>query len=172
MGKFNVPMTALAITAVVLTALAGCGVPPAASPPATTQANPTPTAACPITGTEPQSGNCVQYDGDAAMAANEMYRQRRKLGPEMQALFNQHVEPAKDVLNALARPVTADDIKGAFATLDLKEVQTDDDGNGVRFGVSVPGGGCLYGVVPLAGEVSVAAGGSIMDGGCLAMPGH
>ncbi|MDI2034734.1 hypothetical protein [Paenarthrobacter nitroguajacolicus] len=172
MGKTNAPMTALAITAVVITALTGCGVPPAASPPATTPASPTPTAACPITGTEPQGGNCVQYDGDAAMAANEMYRQRRKLGPEMQALLNQHVAPAKDALEALARPVTADEVKGAFAALDLKEVQTDDGGNGLRFGVSVPSGGCLYGVVPLAGEVSVAAGGSIMDGGCLEMIGH
>lgn len=125
-----------------------------------------------MAGTEPQQGNCVQYDGDAAMAANEMYRQRRKLSPEMQSQLNQHVEPARIALTALAKPATAGDIEAAFEAINLRDVQTDDGGNGVRFGVAVPSGGCLYGFVPGNGEVTIQAGGGIMDGGCLEMPGH
>ncbi|MFF1831787.1 hypothetical protein [Paenarthrobacter sp. NPDC058040] len=168
MGKTKTPITALATAAVVLLSLVSCGAPPATAP----QQSPTPTAACPIAGTEPQQGNCVQYDGDTAMAANEMYRQRRKLSPEMQSQLNQHVEPARTALTALAKPATAGDIETAFEAINLRDVQTDDGGNGVRFGVAVPSGGCLYGFVPGEGEVTIQAGGGIMDGGCLDMIGH
>ena len=167
-GKTRTPITALATAAVVLLSLVSCGAPPATAP----QQSPTPTAACAIAGTEPQQGNCVQYDGDAAMAANEMYRQRRKLSPEMQVQLNQHVEPARIALKALTRPATAGDIEAAFEAINLREVQTDDGGNGVRFGVAVPSGGCLYGFVPREGEVTIHTGGSILDGGCLEMSGH
>ncbi|MFK0002339.1 hypothetical protein [Paenarthrobacter sp. NPDC090522] len=169
MGNIQPSIPALATAAVVLLSLVSCGVPPTTAPP---QQSPTPTAACPSAGTEPQPNNCVAYDGNAAMAQNEMYRQRRKLSPEIQAQLNAHLDPAKEALNALDKPATPADVEAAFASLNLKEVQTDDGGNGVRFGVAVPSGGCLYGVVPGEGEATIQAGGSIMDGGCLEMFGH
>ena len=155
--------------AVVLLALVSCGVPPATEPPTSST---TPTAACPSAGTEPQPANCFAYDGDAAMAQNQMYRQRRKLSPDIQSQLEQHIEPAKTALSALPQPVTANEIETAFHALGLREVQTDDGGNGVRFGVAVPSGGCIYGVIPREGELTLQAGGSIMDGGCLEMFGH
>ena len=162
----------LTITAVVLSAVVGCAVPGTADS-TSTSPSPTPTAACPSAGTEPRTdSNCGQYDGEAAMAANETYRQRRKLTPEMLAQLDAHVGPARQALDALTRPANADDVETAFTALSLKEVQTDDGGNGVRFGVTVPSGGCLYGYVPLTGPATVETGGSIMDGGCLEMFGH
>lgn len=135
--------------------------------------SPTPTAACPDAGSELRTdSNCVQYDGEAAMAANETYRQRRKLTPEMLAQLDAYVGPARKALDALTRPANADDVETAFAEVSLNEVQTDDGGNGVRFGVTVPSGGCLYGYVPLTGPTTVETGGSIMDDGCLEMFGH
>ena len=160
---------ALAIAAVVLFAVAGCGVPTQVAP---TSSSPTPTAACPSSGTEPLAANCVQYDGNAAMAANEGYRQRRKLTSEMQQQLEQHISPARKALDSPTSPASAKDVEEAFAAISLSEVQTDDRGNGVRFGVAVPSGGCLYGFVPHEGEATVQAGGSIMDGGCLEMVGH
>ncbi|MGP0223294.1 hypothetical protein [Paenarthrobacter sp. NCHU4564] len=158
----------MATAAVVLLALSACGVPAAS----THSGAPTPTAACPSAGTEPLPTNCVPYDGDAAMAANETYRQRGKLSPDVQAELNQHIAPAVEALQKLPRPATADTVTAAFNGLHLKEVQTDDGGTGVRFGVTVPSGGCLFGFVPDQGDVTVQAGGGIMDGGCLEMFGH
>ncbi|MFJ4210464.1 hypothetical protein ACIPY2_18585 [Paenarthrobacter sp. NPDC089675] len=169
MGKTKAPLRALPAAAVVLLALVSCGVPPATTPANETT---TPTAACPSAGTEPRHANCFAYDGDAAMAQNEMYRQRRKLSPDVQSQLEQHIEPAKTALSALPQPVTANEIETAFEALGLREVQTDDGGNGVRFGVAVPSGGCIYGVIPREGELTLQAGGSIMDGGCLEMFGH
>ncbi|WP_347108494.1 hypothetical protein AAHB33_16625 [Paenarthrobacter sp. S56] len=162
-------MTALATAAVVLFALVSCGMPPTTEQPNNSA---TPTAACPRAGTEPQHGNCVPYDGDAAMAQNEMYRQRGKVSPEMQAQLNQRVEPARKALEALTRPASESQVKAAFQSMDLNEVQTDEGLGGVRFGVSVPGGGCLYGIVPTKEKVTIQAGGSTLDGGCLEMVGH
>ncbi len=98
MGKTKAPLTALPAAAVVLLALVSCGVPPATTPANETT---TPTAACPSAGTEPRHANCFAYDGDAAMAQNEMYRQRRKLSPDVQSQLEQHIEPAKTALSAL-----------------------------------------------------------------------
>ncbi|MET4622175.1 hypothetical protein ABIE18_003644 [Arthrobacter sp. 2762] len=162
----------LTITAVVLSAVVGCSVPGTVAS-RSTLTSLSPTAACPVAGTEPRTDStCAQYDGEAAMAANETYRQRRKLTPEMRAQLDAYVGPARKALDSLTRPPNADDVEMAFTALSLKEVQTDDGGNGVRFGVTVPIGGCLYGYVPLTGPATVETGGGIMDGGCLDMVGH
>jgi hypothetical protein len=106
------------------------------------------------------------------MAQNEMYRQRRKLSPELLAQLNQHVEPARKALAALPRPVTGKDIEAALTSADLADIRTDDGGTGVRFGAAARTGGCLYGFVPNTGEPEIATGGPIMDGGCMEMIGH
>lgn len=90
----------------------------------------------------------------------------------MLAQLDAYVGPARKALDSLTRPANADDVETAFSALSLNEVQTDDGGNGVRFGVTVPSGGSLYGYVPLTGPATVETGGSIMDGGCLEMFGH
>lgn len=106
------------------------------------------------------------------MAQNEMYRQRRKLSPDMQTQLDQHLEPVRTALEALTKPASESQVKAAFQSMDLTEVQTDEGLNGVRFGVSVPSGGCLYGMVPIKEKVIIQTGGSILDGGCLEMVGH
>ncbi|AOY69831.1 hypothetical protein IG195_11240 [Arthrobacter sp. TES] len=170
MGKTKPNRTAVAIAAVVLAALAGCAEAPATTTPSS--GSPTPTAACPTTGTEPQQANCIAYDGDAAMAQNDMYRQRRKLTPEMLTQLNQHVKPARKALAAVPRPFTGNDVEAALTSIGLMDIRTDNGGKGVRFGAAVRSGGCIYGFVPNDGEPELATGGPIMDGGCLEMLGH
>jgi hypothetical protein len=107
------------------------------------------------------------------MALNELYRQRRALTPDMQKHLDTYLDPARKALEALNKPTTATAVVEAFGSVGLTDaVQTDDNGNGVRFGAASPHGGCLYGYVALDGKVDIFTGGSIMDGGCLEMPGH
>lgn len=66
-----------------------------------------------------------------------------------------------------------DAVVAAFTDLGLGgDVQTDDNGNAVRFGAAVGDGGCITGYVGYDGSVMVDFGGTIKDGGCLAMSGH
>ncbi|MFJ6456176.1 hypothetical protein [Paenarthrobacter sp. NPDC091669] len=117
--------------------------------------------------------DCVVVDPEAAMAANELYRQRRALTPDMREHLNSYLEPARKALESLSEPTTAPAVVEAFGSVGLTDaVQTDDNGNGVRFGAASPQGGCLFGYVALDGKVDISTGGSIMDGGCLEMPGH
>lgn len=117
--------------------------------------------------------HCVVVDPEAAMAANELYRQRRVLTPDMREHLNSYLEPARKALESLSEPTTATAVVEAFGSVGLTDaVQTDDNGNGVRFGAASPQGGCLFGYVAFDGKVDISTGGSIMDGGCLEMPGH
>jgi hypothetical protein len=108
------------------------------------------------------------------MAENEGYRQQRPVSAEAQAQLDSYVSPARTALTALTKPATVADVKLALGSvgLDEREVQTDDIGTGIRFGAASSKGGCVTGSVGLDGTVDVSTGGSIMDGGCLAMSGH
>ena len=118
--------------------------------------------------------NCAFYDGDAAMAANETYRQRRSLSPDIKTLLEEYVEPAREALTSLGTQANPEKVSQALESVGLNksEIQTDDTGSGVRFGAAAPSGGCVYGYVSLDGAVDIAPGGSIMDGGCLDMIGQ
>lgn len=164
----------LALTIASGLAAAGCAGPNTVSI-ASASPSPTPTAACPSAGTEPMpETDCLFYDGDAAMAANEAYRQRRSLTPGMKAQLDAFLDPARAALESLSVPASADNVEYALKSVGLTDdgVQTDDAGNGVRFGAASPNGGCIYGYVALNGHVDISTGGSIMDGGCLEMFGH
>jgi hypothetical protein len=116
--------------------------------------------------------NCAVYDPDAAMAQNEGYRQQRTISPETKAQLETYVEPLRRALTSLQRPVTVADVKTALGTAGLdEEVRTHHVGRANRFGAA-PKGRCVTGFVGQDGAVSVSTGGSILDGGCLAMRGH
>ena len=118
--------------------------------------------------------NCAFYDGDAAMAANETYRQRMSLSPDMKTRLEAYLEPARVALTSLGTQANPAKVSQALESVGLNknEIQTDDIGSGVRFGAAAPSGGCVYGYVALGGAVDIAPGGSIMDGGCLDMIGQ
>jgi hypothetical protein len=121
-----------------------------------------------------QARHCAVYDPEAAMAENEGYRQQRPVTAEVQAQLDAYVGPARTALEGLKQPATVADIKQALGSigLDEREVQTDDIGTGIRFGAHSKTGGCVTGSVGVDGTVHLSTGGSIMDGGCLAMSGH
>lgn len=89
-------------------------------------------------------------------------------------LLEGYIEPARAALTSLGTQANPAKVSQALESVGLNksEIQTDDIGSGVRFGAAAPSGGCVHGYVSLEGEVGIALGGSIMDGGCLEMIGH
>ncbi|MBT2586675.1 hypothetical protein [Arthrobacter sp. ISL-95] len=168
----------LAVSIAGASATSSCAI-PGEIPPASTAiaepGSPTPTRLCRLVeGVPAAKEDCVVADPEAAMAVNELYRQRRALTPDMQNHLAFYLDPARRALDALSEPPTAKVVVEQFELVGLPRdsVQTDDNGNGVRFGVASPQGGCLFGFVALDGQVDISTGGSIMDGGCLDMVGH
>lgn len=183
MGRLCVPArtvsaavrAALVVSIVTGLSLAGCGVPGTGEEVLSGTASPSPTAACPrVEDIAGGQRNCAVYDPDAAMAENEGYRRQRPVSADAQAQLDSYVGPARTALESLRPPATVADVKRALGSvgLDAREVQTDDVGTGIRFGAGSSKGGCVTGNVSLDGTVYVSTGGSIMDGGCLAMSGH
>ncbi|MBT2533245.1 hypothetical protein J7E83_14170 [Arthrobacter sp. ISL-48] len=107
------------------------------------------------------------------MAENEVYRKERPVDAGSQAKLDSYIAPAQEALGKIPLPATQEGVKNALASVGLSrsDVQTDESGRGVRFGVSA-GGGCLNGFVGNEGQLQVGTGGFILDGGCLAMSGH
>ncbi|MFJ5956868.1 hypothetical protein ACIQC5_13030 [Paenarthrobacter sp. NPDC092416] len=168
----------LSLSIAVAMGVASCAIPgtvaatPSVSP---GSSSPTPTQVCRLVEGMPQvTEDCVVVDPEAAMAANELYRQRRVVTPGIQEHLESYVAPAREALESLNGAATAESVVQAFGSVGLLDdaVQTDDNGNGVRFGAASPQGGCLFGYVALDGTVEISTGGSIMDGGCLEMIGH
>ena len=167
-------LPALAVVVVTILSLTACGgAPGTVQGSVSATSSPSPTAACPrIDEMSDGQRNCAVYDPDAAMAQNEGYRQQRTISPETKAQLETYVEPLRRALTSLPRPVTVADVKTALGTAGLdEEVRTDDVGRAIRFGAAAKGG-CVTGFVGQDGAVSVSTGGSILDGGCLAMRGH
>jgi hypothetical protein len=174
-GPARAASAARVVTIVACLSLTGCGVLGSGGEARSGAPSPSPTAACPRVEEIPGGQrNCAVYDPDAAMAENEGYRQQRPVSAGAQAQLDSYVGPARTALTALTRPTTVADVKRALGSvgLDEREVQTDDLGTGIRFGAASSKGGCVTGSVGHDGTVYVSTGGSIMDGGCLAMSGH
>lgn len=164
---------AVSLAAVILV-LCGCASGSRTGSASTASPSPTPTAACPsIEDVPDDERDCAVYDPDAAMAENERYREELPVDADAQVALDELVEPARTELEALPVPATVDDVVAALASVGLREsaIQTLDNGTGVVFGAGAAGG-CITGWVELDGTVTVEASGFIMDGGCLAMPGH
>jgi len=155
--------TIFPLALLVLIAMTGC-----ASAPSAVGSASAPTAACPQQpGVELPAG-CAGYDPDAAMAANESYRQRIDLAPDVRAAADELVPDARSALETTrgSGTLTADAVRSALEDVGLRDVQTRSAGTNVLFGAAAPQGGCLYGSLS-AETVIVDAGGYIRDGGCL-----
>lgn len=149
----------------LLALTAGCAVTVDAAP----SASASPTAACPEQDGVPLPEGCAGYDPDAAMAQNDMYRQRLALGAEAQAANERLVQPITVALEELRTAdggFTEDDVRAALAEAGATAIQTRTGAGDVLFGAAGPVGGCVYGAVE-AERVTVEVGGIIMDGGCL-----
>lgn len=166
-------LPALAVLVVTILSLTACGAPGTVQGSVPATSSPSPTAACPrIDEMSDGQRDCAVYDPDAAMDQNEGYRQQRTISPETKAQLETYVEPLRRALSPLRPPVTVADVKTALGAAGLDdEVRTDDVGQAIRFGAAAKGG-CITGFVGQDGAVSVSTGGSILDGGCLAMRGH
>lgn len=169
-------MKALAVSALVVLAtafLAGCGQAPAE--PGDSQDSPAPTGACPSVEHQPMPDDCVGYDPDAGMRANDAYRQRGDLPPDLRdrALDHRDVIAAALGEAAAAGPLTAEQARDLLVPLGYEGVQaygSSDAGGGLAVGVST-GSGCVHGGVR-GTEVTLEVGGGIADGGCLPAEGH
>lgn len=155
--------------------LVGCGS-TAAGPAADAQPGSTATGACPMVDDQPMPDDCVGYDPDAGMRANDAYRQRSELPPEWQASALEHRDRIAAALTeaVAAGPLTVDEARAALEPLGYDDVQahgsSEAAGGGLAIGVST-GSGCVYGEVRDT-EVTLHVGGGIADGGCLPAPGH
>lgn len=111
---------------------------------------------------------CAPYDPEEAMALNDLYRQRADLTPEQAEASVGHIDAARTALEELraAGSWPEDDVRAALEGVGLADVQTRSGAGDVLFGAVPPEGGCIYGAVE-AEQVTVDAGGYIMDGGCL-----
>ncbi|MFC8923006.1 DUF6993 domain-containing protein [Cellulosimicrobium sp. NPDC057127] len=153
----------------------------AAAPAATASPSAVATGACPATVDAPDASSgatCAPYDGEAAMRANEAYRQRSGT-PEGDALAARSVPAVEAALAPLVtgEPLVRDDVVAALREAGFGDAAVTPTTSPLGLvatsfgvGVSVPGG-CVFGGVAPDG-VTLDAGGPIADGGCLAMPAH
>ena len=150
--------------------LTGCAsANPSAAPQAASTPAPTPTAACPEMPGVELPPECAGYDPDAAMAQNDLYRERMDMSDEAKAQNTQLLAAASASLESLrtsAQPVTENAVRAALEDAGALDVQTRAQSGAVLFGAAVPGGGCVYGAVEES-AVTAELGGFIMDGGCL-----
>lgn len=171
-------ITAMAAFVLALV-LAGCGdespVPGGTTSLSSPDPTPTVTGPCPTVDDQPVPEGCAPYDPDAAMRANDAYRQRGELPPDMREEALAHRDQIAEALSeaVAAGPLTADGAKAALEPLGYESVQSygsSEVGGGLAIGVST-GSGCVYGDVH-GTEVSLEVGGGIADGGCLPAEGH
>lgn len=167
--------TVSAFSVLAVACLVGCG----STTPDTAageRADSPPTGACPSVHDQPMPDDCVGYDPDAGMRANDAYRQRSELPPEWQGDAVEHRDRIAAALTeaVAAGPLTVDDARAALEPLGYDDVQAHGSsevaGGGLAIGVST-GKGCVYGEVR-GTEVTLDVGGGIADGGCLPAPGH
>ncbi|MFJ4160665.1 hypothetical protein [Microbacterium testaceum] len=154
--------------ALALAAVTGC------ASTTTGAAEPTPTPsvsasyACPTMEGVQLPPECAPYDPDAAMAANERYRDRMGIDDEARAAAEDAAPDIVAVLRAAAaeKELSADEVAALLVEAGALSPQVRAEARSVLFAVTGPEGGCLFGEV--AGtSVSVAVGGYILDGGCL-----
>jgi hypothetical protein len=167
----------LAAVVIATAGLAGC-----ASTASTSAPTPSGSPTCAVAaqpGVEPPEG-CIEYDPEANMALNERYRDRRPLSDAAQAAGDALVAPvtaALETLRASGGPITDASVRTALAGAGLEAggIQITAVPGSAAFGAgfSAPDGvaACVFGGIS-ADAVTVAAGGIIMDGGCLALEGH
>ncbi|WP_141938183.1 hypothetical protein [Microbacterium sp. SLBN-154] len=130
--------------------------------------SPTPTAACPAVPGVELPPECAPYDPDAAMAANDGYRERMPLSDEAVAANRELLPEVVVALDSLRSDgaVTPESVVATLHDAGLTDVQTRGDSNGLLFGAVGVAGGCFYGEISVQ-TVQIEVGGLILDGGCL-----
>lgn len=137
--------------------------------------SPSPTAACPYSGTEKTDiPGCAMYDGDKPIDQNYAYRVRGTPTPNDSAILDRALHLTRSSLQAIATPMPSNDqVTAALEAEGLTFVEVSgDSANEVQFWAEKEPSGCLFGkITPVAG-LTIEAGGFVADGGCHAIPGH
>jgi len=168
-GGEHMKRSAFALAVVLsLAAVTGC----ASNTTGAAEPTPTPSVsasyACPTMEGVQLPPECAPYDPDAAMAANERYRDRMGIDDEARAAAEDASPDVVAVLRAAAaeKELSADEVAALLVGAGALSPQVRAEARSVLFAVAGPKGGCLFGEV--AGiSVSVEVGGYILDGGCL-----
>jgi hypothetical protein len=162
-----VPIVAVALLA------AGCAARPGGTAAAFPSASVTPTAACPIVEGQEMPADCVPYDGEAAMAQNDAYRQRFEPGDDSRAEVEPQRAAAQEALASLVGgPLSVDAVRDALEAAgfdpDVPWVEpAGDPASPSSIGVIISVGGlCLVGTLD-AEHAEVETDGMIADGGCV-----
>ncbi|OAH51758.1 hypothetical protein [Microbacterium oleivorans] len=149
--------------------LAGCatGSSPAASPGGDAP-SPTVTAACPVQPHAELPPECAPYDPDAAMEANEAYRDRFPLTDDQEDAAAPVADRVRAGLEELrgAGGFSEAEVVDLLVAEGLAGVQSRTGAGDVLFGAMTPAGACVHGALE-AERVTVEVGGIIQDGGCL-----
>ena len=163
----------LVLALVVTAAAAGCASRPGAATAGDPTASVTPTAACPIVEGQEMPADCVPYDGEAAMAQNDAYRQRFDPSDDSRAEVEPQRAAAQDALAGLVgSPLSVDAVhdalEGAGFDPDVPRVEAaGDPAAPSSIGVIISVGGlCLVGTLD-AEHAEVETDGMIADGGCV-----
>lgn len=168
-------MGTLALTALLVTA---CAAPPGSEEAAPTQTTPEPSSiACAEMEGIKLPPECIPYDPEALMAANERYKERAPVSEEAFAGFEAKRPEITAAIKALQQngELSADAVaailtdEGIGNHVDALYVQEDADG--FNFGGAGPTGGCVLGIVSDT-EFEMNAVGYVLDGGCTALSGH
>ena len=157
---------------------AGCAAPGRTLAVENASPTPTPRGACPtVPGEAVPPDACVPYDGEAAMRANEAYRQRGELPPDVAAIGEEHRARIAALLTAAVRerPLDYDRVVATltadgYARESVQAYGSSDGPGGLAVGVATDGG-CVFGGVR-GTEVQLEVGAGIADGGCLPAQGH
>ncbi|SDS50232.1 hypothetical protein SAMN04515669_1241 [Jiangella sp. DSM 45060] len=154
-----------AFTLLAVACLAGCG-----TTAADARAGASATGACPSVHDQPMPDDCVGYDPDAGMRANDAYRERSVVPPGGRGEAVEHRERIVAALTeaVAAGPLTADDARAVLEPLGYgvqAHGSSEVSMGGLAIGVDV-GSACVYGEIRDT-EVTLAIGGGIVDGGCL-----
>lgn len=111
---------------------------------------------------------CAPYNPDAAMAANERYRDRMSIDDDARAAAEDVSADIVAVLRTAAKEkeLSAEEVATLLDEGGALSPQVRAEANSVLFAATGPQGGCLFGEVS-GTSVSVEIGGYILDGGCL-----
>ena len=157
-----------ALTGAVLVLLAGCAIALQGDPGSVAgSASPTPQYACPEQPGVELPPECAPYDPDAAMAQNDVYRERFEMDAADQAANADLVASVAAALEGLDRSaLTEESVTTAITGAGVEgSVQLLGDERAYAYGAAVAGG-CVFGQEDQT-AVSVELGGFIRDGGCL-----
>ncbi|NYF16288.1 hypothetical protein HDC37_001102 [Microbacterium sp. AK009] len=152
----------------VATAVTGCAGGGAGVSGETGAGSVSPTAACPAVPGVELPPECAPYDPDAAMAANDGYRERMPLSDDAVAANREVLPEVVVALDSLRSDgaVTPESVVATLHDAGLTDVQTRGESDGFLFGAMGAAGGCFYGEIS-AQAVQIEVGGLLLDGGCL-----